>query len=75
MIELRVKEYCHNCPDFEADVDKDRETFRSYDPCTCDIVTNIVCKTTVTCKYRYRCEAMKEYLETEKKPEEENKND
>lgn len=74
MIELRVKEYCHNCPDFEADVDKDILTMTSDDPYQFNSINKKIVRTTVLCKHRYRCESVKDYLNTQNKPEEENKN-
>ena len=31
-IKLDIKDYCHNCPDFEPDVDKNQETLYIDDP-------------------------------------------
>lgn len=49
MIELDVKGYCRNCPDFEAHVEK----------LYCDDRAII---TTVTCEYAERCERIKKYI-------------
>lgn len=54
MIKLNVMDYCHNCPDFEPDVDK------SYYIDGCPI-------TLVRCEDRCRCEAMIEYLQKQSK--------
>lgn len=58
MIELSVKEYCQECPDFDAkvtvkyDENEDVKGKKSK---------NIY--TTVTCKHAKRCEGIKRYLE------------
>lgn len=49
MIELDVKGYCRNCPDFEAHVEK----------LYCDDRAII---TTITCEYAKRCEHIKKYI-------------
>ena len=54
MIELDVKGYCHNCPDFEAHVEK----------LYCDDRAII---TTVTCKYAERCERIENHIKDEMK--------
>lgn len=59
MIELSVKEYCQECPDFDAKVTV------KYDEIPDDRIcktTKIIC-TTVTCKHAKRCEGIKRYLE------------
>lgn len=58
MIELKVKEYCHNCPDFEAKV-----TIREDELCSGDEVTARIVNTTVSCTHAKRCEGIKRYLE------------
>lgn len=50
MIELSVKDYCQECPDFDAKVNV------KYDE-------NKTIHTTVTCKHAKRCEGIKRYLE------------
>lgn len=60
MIELKVKDYCHNCPDFEAKVTvQDNELFPlgESEPFT------RICNTTVSCSHAKRCEGIKRYLE------------
>ena len=54
MIELHIEDYCHSCPDFEADVSKN--AFRNLEG---DKVINI----TVYCEHQHRCRAIKRYLE------------
>lgn len=56
MIELNVKEYCHDCLSFEADVEPPQRLFGDNG---CMFQTN----TLVSCKYRRRCESIKRYLE------------
>lgn len=61
MIKLKVEEYCHDCPDFEADVYKAR----------CDNLEMLafVTHTTITCAHAARCRAVKRYLEKQQKGE------
>ena len=60
MIELKVKEYCHNCPDFEAKVTvQDNELFAAGET----EPTTRICNTTVSCSHAKRCEGIKRYLE------------
>lgn len=59
MIELSVKEYCQECPDFDAKV-----TVKNDDVYQYGNETPIrICNTTVTCKHAKRCEGIKRYLE------------
>ena len=65
-INLKVEEYCQNCPDFEPDVQRQTETLTA-----CDLsdpyrfMSNVrhVCNTLVECKYRKRCAAQMRYLQ------------
>lgn len=54
MIELRIADYCHNCPEFEPDIDK--YVFQGTEP---------IVKTTVTCEHHQRCESMLSYIKTQ----------
>lgn len=56
MIELKVEEYCHNCPEFEADVDVDDFGYKTYNGYI--LHTN----TTVKCEHAKRCQAIFEYF-------------
>lgn len=53
MIELRVMDYCHDCPDFEAHTDKACHKYL-------DGHTNEL--TIVRCEYADRCRTMFDYL-------------
>ena len=53
MIKLKVEDYCHECPAFEADVD----TSGWYDPQSQEE------DTIIRCRYRKRCANMVRYLE------------
>lgn len=54
MIRLQVEKYCHNCPEFEAQVEKEHcYTYKDGS------VTN----TTVTCEHRSKCECIRECVE------------
>ena len=59
MIEARIEEYCHDCPDFEVDV---RSIVRRYDD---DTIAK--CNHIIYCKHRNKCEAIKKHLEKENK--------
>ena len=61
MIELKVENYCQNCPDFEAAQKKDSCYYEDLLE-RCEIV-NI----TVYCEFAERCKAMKRYLEKHSK--------
>ena len=59
MIELKVEEYCQNCPDFAAKVSvKEEELVTVGDPQAIRI-----CNTTVTCAHAKRCGGMVRYLD------------
>lgn len=57
MIRLIVEEYCQNCPEFEPDVNKDKQEMVDI-----DLVSfmgrekrKVFCNTTVACQHRDRC--------------------
>lgn len=56
MIKLEVREYCHDCMDFEPDVTSPIRMFGDDD-------VIIQSDTVVRCEYRGRCEAIRRYLE------------
>lgn len=55
MISLHIKSYCHNCPEFEPDVQKEIHYLEG---------TNIerYVKTDIYCEHRIRCKKMVDYL-------------
>lgn len=61
MITLDVKDYCHNCPGFEAEVISDSTRLYAGGVEYCEASNKVV-----KCRYRKRCEAMMKYLEKEK---------
>ena len=63
MIKLDVEEYCHSCPDFEADV----ETPVTY--CSVDDMFTIG-DTIIRCSFRHRCKHIKEYVTKNKEEKE-----
>ena len=77
MIQLFIEDYCHNCPDFEPDIDKNKLRFTDddtdwmielnipFDPCP-------ICETNIRCKHRKRCKSMMRHLEKELKKENDN---
>ena len=60
MIFLKIEDYCENCPDFEADVEKMPGIFSNSK--TMDVVND----TYIKCKNRNRCRVISNYLEKEK---------
>lgn len=59
MIKLEVGEYCNDCLDFTADVEKTRFTGDDFFG---EEVTSF-CETVIRCKNRNRCRALLRYLE------------
>lgn len=55
MITLKVEEYCHNCPEFEPDVDKNEEEIVEFNFASRTENRKVFCTTTVTCQHRHRC--------------------
>ena len=53
VIKLAVEPYCHNCPKFEANVEKQA---------LIDCSGKAIVETTVACKNAIMCVAVKEYL-------------
>lgn len=66
MIKLSVMEYCEDCPEFEAHVEKreymEDDAFSQF----CFVKSNTV----VTCAHRDRCELVKTYLRNKLKEKE-----
>lgn len=56
MIVLEVQDYCHDCPSFEADVQRPEKMFADYNEV-------VMSNTIIHCEYRGRCERLKRYLE------------
>lgn len=59
MISLLVNDYCYDCPEFEADVDK--ATFVSEEHLRYGIEKTVT-QTHISCKHGVRCAGMVEYL-------------
>lgn len=62
MIELKVEDYCANCPTFTP-VAETYELDR-YSPELCKFITH--CDTVVTCEHKKRCAVQYDYLKTQK---------
>lgn len=60
MIRLDIHEYCQQCMDFKADVERPVKMFG-------DDKAVIQTDTVVRCEYRGRCEAIRRYLERQAK--------
>lgn len=58
MIKLSIEEYCHNCPDFEAEVEKDTVEVYDFD----SFGTTEKTDTTIKCANCERCDAIRQYL-------------
>ena len=69
MIMLNIDNYCNNCNEFDADVEKDIVVLHNDDK-NLDQVCK--CNTTITCKHRFRCQSIREYLDVQKKTERKN---
>ena len=65
MINLKVDSYCHNCPEFEADVKKESFVADDLDDIHNYVIERTITNTSVTCKHRTRCLGMVEYLKGE----------
>lgn len=65
MITLDIDDYCNNCNEFDADVEKDMVVLSNIQK------TNQTCKcnTTITCKHRLRCQNIRGYLNIQKNGE------
>lgn len=61
MIRLVVEDYCHNCPDFEAEVHVEKLYLDNYD--VLPIRPKNIYETMVTCAKAHRCAAQVRYLE------------
>lgn len=66
MIKLKVKEYCQNCPDFDAKVTVSESELSTGDE------RIRLCDTTVTCSHAKRCAGIMRYLERMRKEEKTN---
>lgn len=53
MIQLLINPYCEECGDFEADTEKEEY---------CDFYGDVKYNTSIFCKYRKRCENIRDYL-------------
>lgn len=62
MIILDIDDYCNNCNEFDADVEKDMVVLSNIHK------SNPTCKctTTITCKHRFRCQNIRGYLDIQK---------
>lgn len=58
MIKLEIEEYCDNCPEFDAHVEKD-VIFAGY--------SKKYFKTHITCEHKDKCQCLKDMIEKEAK--------
>ena len=58
MIKLEIDEYCDNCPEFDAHVEKD-VIFAGY--------SKKYFKTHITCEHKDKCQCLKDMIEKETK--------
>lgn len=67
MIRLDVEQYCHECPDFEPDVQRpEKDILYGSDPSGRSLQLVSMSDTIIRCKYRDRCRALSRYLEKQK---------
>lgn len=59
MIILSVHEYCHNCPNFEAEVMQENYEYSAAFGPRCKKYSH-----TITCVHEQRCETMMDYLKS-----------
>lgn len=60
-IRVLVSDYCHNCSEFEADVDK--QTL--YNDLIHKDITSVLNNTTIRCLHRQRCYEICKHIEKE----------
>lgn len=67
MIKLIVEKYCHNCPEFEPDVDKKVASSEEIDFTEVMYGRKIryFCETVIKCEHHARCQAIRNRLESE----------
>lgn len=58
MIVLKVEDYCHNCPEFEPELEKDEREMIGFDITSRTETREVYCSTTVTCVHCHRCAAV-----------------
>lgn len=66
MIMLNIDDYCNNCNEFDADVEKDIVVLHYNDK---NLNQVRKCNTTITCKHRFRCQSIRGYLNSQKNGE------
>lgn len=68
MIKLEVEPYCHECPDFDPDLQRpEQEVLYSREPGSGRPTSYVrISDTIVRCKYRIRCQKIQEYLGNQK---------
>ena len=64
MIILNVADYCHNCPEFEAHVEKDILKYKDF---TSDKEHLVGVNTNISCEHRDRCEEIRKFIEKRRK--------
>ncbi len=70
MIMLNIDDYCNNCNEFDADVEKDIVVLHYNDK---NLNQVRKCNTTITCKHRFRCQSISGYLNSQKNGEKNDK--
>ena len=63
MICLDVNDYCHNCQEFEAHVEKNILEYKDF---ISDKMHFVGVKTNISCEHRDRCEEIRKFIEKEK---------
>ena len=62
-INLKVEEYCQNCPDFEPETELKHERVEMVDHTTLENKYVSFYETYISCKYCRRCAAQMRYLQ------------
>ena len=63
MICLDVNDYCHNCQEFEAHVERDILEYKDF---TSNKAHRIGVNMNISCEHRNRCEEIKKFIEKKK---------
>lgn len=62
MIRLSVEDYCHNCPEFEVEVEHSDMTLHGHNMMTGDPVVEKQINRTIRCMHEERCRAIANHI-------------
>lgn len=66
MIRLSIEDYCHNCPEFEVEVERSDMTLHGHNMMTGDPVVETQINRTIRCKHKERCRAIANHISEKK---------